>query len=133
MGQDAGELYRGARLAQATEWAGVHPEAINPLERVYLTASQAEMQRFEQEREAQRRRELEAAQKLAETEQHRATERGRMLRSIGGVAVLLLVAVIAAAALGNRARLTAQENAALADDNASVAATAVAVSELEAS
>ena len=133
VGRDAGELYRGARLAQATEWAGVHPEAINPLERVYLTASQAEMQRFEQEREAQRRRELEAAQKLAETEQHRATERGRMLRWIGGVAVLLLVAVIAAAALGNRARLTAQENAALADDNASVAATAVAVSELEAS
>ena len=132
LSRDPGELYRGARLAQATEWADTHTDALNPQEHVFLEASKAEAARVEQEREAQRQRELEAAQRVAETEHRRAAERGRMLRWIGAVAALLLVATVVAGLLGNQARRTAQENARLADDNANIAATAVAVSELEA-
>ena len=139
LGRDPGDLYRGARLAQAIEWAAVHPEAVNPLERAYLSTSQAEAQRIEREREAQRQRELDAARKLAETEKARAEEGQTAARKLRhrarymavATAGILCVAIIAVL-LWNQARLTSQENATLADDNANIAATAVAVSEMEA-
>ena len=59
--RDPGELYRGARLAQAVEWAEAHPDDLNALEREFLQASQAQAEREAVEREAQRQRELEAA------------------------------------------------------------------------
>jgi WD40 repeat protein/class 3 adenylate cyclase/energy-coupling factor transporter ATP-binding protein EcfA2 len=38
-GRDAGALYRGARLANAEEWAATHPDDPNLLEREFLLAS----------------------------------------------------------------------------------------------
>jgi WD40 repeat protein/DNA-binding SARP family transcriptional activator/tRNA A-37 threonylcarbamoyl transferase component Bud32 len=139
LGRDPGELYRGARLAQAAEWASAHTTALNAMEQEFLVASQTEAERAEAEREAQRQRELDAARKLAETEKARAEESRFAARKLQGraralafAAVGILVVALLAALQWNQARLTAQKNATLANDNANIAATAVAVSELEA-
>jgi hypothetical protein len=65
-------LYRGARLAQAREWAVTHDEEMNALECEFLEASIALSECEAAERESQRQRELEAAQRLAEAEKQRA-------------------------------------------------------------
>ncbi|MGD2158178.1 MAG: BTAD domain-containing putative transcriptional regulator, partial [Anaerolineales bacterium] len=70
--RDPGSLYRGARLAQASEWAEGHAEELNSLEREFLEASLSFERQEEAEREAQRQRELEAARALAESEKQRA-------------------------------------------------------------
>jgi len=72
LNRDAGELYRGARLAQTLEWTKENSGELNPLEREFLDASKEMLEREEAEREAQRQRELEVAQRLAETERQRA-------------------------------------------------------------
>jgi WD40 repeat protein/DNA-binding SARP family transcriptional activator len=72
LNRDAGELYRGTRLAQAQEWAKANAPQLNPLEREFLEAAQALLALEESEREARRRRELQAAQQLAEAETQRA-------------------------------------------------------------
>ncbi len=72
--RDPAELYRGARLASALDWATEHHEHPNALEREFLAAG-----REEAERESER--------------QHAANRRLRAL--LGGVAVLLAVAVVA--------------------------------------
>ena len=41
LGRDPGGLYRGTRLAQAVEWAAMHPQIVNALERDFLEASQS--------------------------------------------------------------------------------------------
>ncbi|KPK92041.1 MAG: hypothetical protein AMJ88_11885, partial [Anaerolineae bacterium SM23_ 63] len=56
LGRDPGELYRGSRLAQVSEWAEKQKEELNPLERSFLDASKDESDRREKEREARRRR-----------------------------------------------------------------------------
>jgi WD40 repeat protein/DNA-binding SARP family transcriptional activator len=99
LGRDPGALYRGAHLAQAREWAALHPKTLNAGERAFLDASIGQEQREEREREEQRQRELEAAQKLAETERARAEEqahsasrlqiRNRVITTIGSIAVIL--------------------------------------------
>ena len=71
---DAGALYRGARLAQAQEWAAANQGRLNEAERAFLAASLAQEQDEEQERERQRQRELAAAQELAEEQAERAKE-----------------------------------------------------------
>jgi LysM repeat protein len=43
--RDAGDLYRGARLAQALEWVKAHDTDMSQLEAEYLNASQAEQRR----------------------------------------------------------------------------------------
>ena len=75
LGGDAGALYRGARLAQAQEWAAANEGRLNDAERTFLAASVQQEQHEVLEREAQRPRELEAAQKLA-AEQAQRAERG---------------------------------------------------------
>jgi WD40 repeat protein/transcriptional regulator with XRE-family HTH domain len=93
---DPSELYRGARLAQASEWADTNDAHLNELERAFLAAS-IEREHFESlEREVQRQRELEAAQKLAETE-HRAASRLRQ-RAIYLTGAFMLAMVLAAIA-----------------------------------
>lgn len=99
LNRDPGELYRGARLAQAGEWAQSHAEEMNALERDFLAASQELARQREAEREAQRQRELEAAQKLAETEQRRAEEQGRANRRLRQRAVFLAGALVIAGLL----------------------------------
>ena len=109
LGREPGELYRGARLAQAVEWATTQSasrfDMPNRLEREFLEAAQAAVERVEREREAQRQRELEAAQRLAAVERQRAAVQRRMLRWLGVAAALLLIAAVAAGVLGNQRAL----------------------------
>ena len=88
--REAGDLYRGTRLAAAVEWAQAHPDALNASERAFLDASVAEAER-------ERRTQL------------RTNRRLRML--LGGVGLLLVGAVIAgvlALSEGGRARDSAR-------------------------
>lgn len=73
-GRDPEVLYRGVRLAQLIDWAQTHPEAVNQLEQDFIEASQALFEKVNIEREEQRQRELETAQRLAETERARAED-----------------------------------------------------------
>ncbi len=102
--RDPGELYGGARLAQASEWAEEHAGELNPVERAFLSASLDQARQREAEREAQRQRELEAARRLAEeqtrtvaAEKQRAAVQARATRRLRWLAVglgaLLLVAL----------------------------------------
>ena len=111
---EPGELYHGARLAAAQEWADAHPDQLNLLERDFLAASQARAQQAERQREAQRQRELEAAQMVAEAERQRAVEQARSARRLRSGALILagvsLVAVLLAFFAFN-ASATAQREA----------------------
>lgn len=94
LGRDASELYRGARLAQAREWADANTNRLNEAELAFLAASIEQAQHDEMERETQRQRELEAVQKLAETERQsilNLRSRNRVIITIGVVAIILAV------------------------------------------
>ncbi|HZD58285.1 MAG TPA: BTAD domain-containing putative transcriptional regulator [Anaerolineales bacterium] len=97
MGRDPGELYRGARLVRAGEWARRHIGEMAPFEREFLQASQDLSHRQEAEREARRQREIEAAQKLAQAEGQRAEVQARSNRRLRrlafGLALILVVAI----------------------------------------
>ena len=71
---DPAELYRGARLASALDWAASHDPELNELERAFLEESQAASER--------------------EAERQRRTNR-RLRTLLAGVGVLLAAAVIA--------------------------------------
>jgi WD40 repeat protein/transcriptional regulator with XRE-family HTH domain len=114
---DPVELYRGARLAQAREWASINEERLNVAERAFLTASIEQEEHDALDREAQRQRELEAAQKLAETEHHNAKQLRRRAVYLVGVLALAIIAALTAGVFANR-------NATLAGQNASIAQTA---------
>jgi WD40 repeat protein/class 3 adenylate cyclase len=108
LGREPGELYRGARLAAADEWAQEQQEALNPLERDFLAASREMAEREAAEREAQRQRELEAARALAAEQEKRAQEqarsagrlRRRALLLAGAMGVAVILAVVALFAFG---------------------------------
>jgi WD40 repeat protein len=70
--RDSGALYRGARLAQTLEWVDAHAEDLNIQEAAFLEASLAEQQAEREAEAARQRRELEAAQSLAEAQRQRA-------------------------------------------------------------
>ena len=92
--RDAGSVYRGARLAQAREWAILHPNSLNTGERAFIEASNELEQREQTEREAQRQRELEAAKHLAETKSQsemRLRARNRIISAVGVIALVLAV------------------------------------------
>jgi WD40 repeat protein/class 3 adenylate cyclase len=92
--RDEGVLYRGAQLAQAREWAALHANALNSAEKAFIEVSNALEQNEIAEREAQRQRELEAAQKLAETERRSVVNlrgRNRIITVIGSVALVLAI------------------------------------------
>lgn len=126
-------LYRGARLTQAREWASTHLDEMNDLEREFLHASIGLSEREVAEREAQRQRELEAAQKLAQTEKARAEEnvqsanrlriRNRIITTVGAVALALAI-------LASVFSLQSNQNATLAQSNLLAAQTAQAVAEV---
>ena len=105
--EDAGALYRGVRLAMALDWASEHEEDLIELTRSFLMTSQEVVEREEAEREAQRQRELETAQQLAEAQRLRAEEQAltaNKLRTwanylIGLVVIALLLAGAAAYAM----------------------------------
>jgi WD40 repeat protein/DNA-binding SARP family transcriptional activator len=66
-GRDAGELFRGARLAAALDWSDAHPDELNATERAFLDESRTASERS-----------------------HR-----RLRMGLAGVAALLVLAVIA--------------------------------------
>jgi WD40 repeat protein/DNA-binding SARP family transcriptional activator len=92
-GGDPAELYRGARLAAALDWAVEHEPELNELEREFLDESRAAS-----EREAERQRRT-----------------NRRLRSLlAGVGVLLALAVVAGV-IARSERQGAREAATVAD------------------
>jgi WD40 repeat protein/transcriptional regulator with XRE-family HTH domain len=124
-GQDPAELYRGARLAQAREWASANEKTLNVLEQSFLKASVEQEQQDTLEREAQRQRELEAAQEFAESQHRAAKQLRRRAVLLAGAFALALVFAGVALFLGNQARqneLRAQTQALSAQQNAKQAA-----------
>jgi WD40 repeat protein/class 3 adenylate cyclase len=114
---DPGALYRGAHLAQAREWATLHSNALNAEEKAFLEASSSLVQIEVAEREAQRERELAAAQELAETQRKAASRlriRNRIITTIGSIAVIL-------ALLAGMFGLQSNNNAGIAQNNAATA------------
>jgi WD40 repeat protein/class 3 adenylate cyclase len=141
MERDPSVLYRGARLAQAREFATASPNALNVLERAFLDASLTNEELEAHERQAQQARELAAAQKLAAEQQARAEEqtesnkrlRQRALFLVGALVLALLLAGLALL-LGdsaNRNALAAEQNAADAQANADAAQIARLAAEKE--
>ena len=107
-------LFRGARLTQAEEWLGTHQEELNELEREFLDASITWNEQEAAEREAQRQRELEAAQKLAESEKQRAEEQTSFVKQLSkraiyltGAFIVALLMALTALYFGSQARQTA--------------------------
>jgi WD40 repeat protein/class 3 adenylate cyclase len=125
LGHDTGALYRGAHLAQAREWAALHPRALNAKESTFLNASLEHAQHEQREREEGQQRELEAARKLAEAEKNRAEEqshsanrlriRNRVITAVGLLALLLAVVALVFGAQSNANAREAQTNAGIAD------------------
>jgi len=114
-GQDPAELYRGARLAQAREWALVNEERLNAAERAFLAASIDQEQHDALERESQRQRELEVALRLAKTEKaraeeqtHSATQLRRRAYYLMGAFVVALVMAVAAIFFGRQAQVSSR-------------------------
>lgn len=103
MEHDPGSLYRGARLAQALEWSENNPRQMNAQELTFLEASRQASERDMLEREAQRQRELEAAQKLAETQSTAARKLRRRAWLLSGAMALALLLATAAIFLGTQA------------------------------
>jgi serine/threonine protein kinase/WD40 repeat protein/DNA-binding winged helix-turn-helix (wHTH) protein len=80
-GRDHGDLYRGLRLQSALEWTDTQPDALSPMEREFVTAS-----------EDARQAEVEAERDQAERER-RSYKRLRGL--LVGVGLLLVIALVA--------------------------------------
>jgi WD40 repeat protein/serine/threonine protein kinase len=125
--QDEGALLRGAPLAEAENWLNQRQRDLNEAEREFIQASLALRERQAAEREAQLRRELDVAQKLAKEaearrqaeEQHaqeaqaRAQEQiraGHRLRWLALGLALFLVAAMGAAWFAFNQREIAQSN-----------------------
>jgi WD40 repeat protein/DNA-binding SARP family transcriptional activator len=125
--RDPGELYRGARLIQALEWAEAHPDDLNALERSFLQASRQQADQEAAERDAQRQRELEAAKKLAESEKsaaQRLRRRAWVLAGVLGLALLFAIATIWLAQIANGNAEQARANALQAQNEANTRSTA---------
>ncbi len=93
--RDAGALLRGKQLQEALLF-----EDLNPLEQEYIDASRAAEQLALQEKEAQQRRELEQAQKLAQEQQQRAeaeAQAARRARNFNYALIVILLLVIGGA------------------------------------
>lgn len=121
---DPAELYRGARLAQAREWALVNKERLNAVEQAFLTASVDQEQQATLERDAQRQRELETAQKLAETEKARAEDQVSSVKRLRRRGAFLAGALILAIVTAVFAGVFADRNRTLATSKAEIAGTA---------
>jgi WD40 repeat protein len=118
IGRDPGELYRGARLAQALEWIALpdHMEQLNPFEREYLLASQQFEAREAAEREAQRRQQLEAARQLAEAQRQKAEQQAQATRRLRRRAFYLTGALLALSVLAVVVLMLSFRNASLRDE-----------------
>jgi WD40 repeat protein len=102
--RDPSELYRGARLGQAAEWADKNLDALSALEETFLNVSIETANREQVEREVRRQRELKAARILAETQQQAATQLRKRALYLTGAFVLALIMFGVAMFQGSRAR-----------------------------
>lgn len=112
-GKEAGDLYRGLRLASALDWTADHAKELNDLEREFLSESRVASER--------------------ETERQRRTNR-RLRGLLAGLAVFLVIALVAGGlALVQRGQ--AREEARRAEREAGIATArelaAAAVANLE--
>ncbi len=114
LNREPDRLYRGARLTQVQEWAETRAGELNQLEREFLEDSLFWAQQEAAEREAQRQRELEAAQKLAESEKQRAEEQtsfaaqmSKRAMYLTGAFIVALIMAFTALYFGSQARETA--------------------------
>lgn len=118
---DDSVLLRGALLGEAEEWMAARQADMNTQERQFIQNSVALREKENAEREAQRQRELEAAQKLASEQQQRAEEQAAAAQKLRSRAWLLagalVIALLAAVLALNFARQST-ENARLAEQNA---------------
>jgi WD40 repeat protein/DNA-binding SARP family transcriptional activator len=89
-GSPDAELYRGARLAAALEWAAVHGGDLNPIERQFLEAGHAAAEH-----------ELRDQRERADREAH---ARRRLRRLLAGVVALLILATTAGTVAVNQRR-----------------------------
>lgn len=122
--RDADALYRGARLAQASEWSALNPNALNAQERMFLDASNTQAKWEEQEREEGRQREL-------DLQRQRADEQMQAARQLKRRAVFLTGALIIAGALAVAAVMFGQRSSQEARLSASRELAAAAVSNLD--
>ena len=114
-GRDTSFLLTGTRLEQFESWSTNTPVALTQDERAYLDTSIAERDRREIEEQSRQHRELENAQKLAETERQRAeeqTQSATQLRKrsyyLTGAFAIALVMAIAAIFFGNQAQTSSR-------------------------
>ena len=114
-GRDPGELYRGARLTGALDWAATHDTDLNELEREFLQAGRAAAER-----------EVADARRRAEREAHTSRRLRGLLAGLAGVLVLALVAGGLALILRGRA-----ERQALVADSRRLGAQALLEDELD--
>ncbi len=98
-GEDAGYLLRGARLDQYDGWLVKTSVSLTEEEKRFLAASFAARDARLGEEAVRRRRELETAQQLAETERQRAEEGETAARGLRRRALLLSGALVVAAVL----------------------------------
>jgi hypothetical protein len=113
-GRDPAELYRGARLVQTREWASANEASLNEQERAFLESSIKQEEHEMLEREAQRQRELEVAQKLAETQSFAARQLRRRAVYLIGILVFAIIAALTAGIFASRNLILAEQNALIA-------------------
>ena len=124
-------LYRGARLAQAREWVSLHRDEMNALEVEFLEASQTFAEQEAIEREAQRQRELEAAQKLVEAEHRRAEEQAHAAGQLRKRSMYLAGTLIAAVFMAIIAGILGWQGQAASRQSTSRELAAAAISNLD--
>lgn len=113
-------LYRGVRLAQAVAWRETNETELNDLERAFLDSSVSHERRTEEEEKERQRLELEAAQRLAETEKQRAeveqqraeeqTKAKTKFQRLSAVMVGLALVAFIAAGVAWKQQQTAERN-----------------------
>jgi WD40 repeat protein/energy-coupling factor transporter ATP-binding protein EcfA2 len=124
--EDPGFLLRDARLNQFAGWAENSTVALTQDESAFLQSSITAREARLEEEGARRRRELETAQQLAETEHARAEEQAQSAGRLRKRAALLAGALVVAAVLAIAAVFFANQSSQNADEalaNADLAAT----------
>jgi WD40 repeat protein/class 3 adenylate cyclase len=109
--RDPGSLYRGARLAQAVEWAASRSAELNAGEHAFLEAGREQADAEQYEREATQQRELAAAHALASAESRRAQEAAGSARRLRRRALLLAAVGVVAVVLAGFAVVARQDAA----------------------
>lgn len=131
-GRDEGALLRGAPLTEAEGWFTRRQTGLSQTEQAFIQAGLGLREQRAEEREQQRQRELEAAQKLAQTEKTRAEEHaqsaGRLRQRavwLAGALVIAAVLAVVAVIFGQNART--QESIAVSEAEQRAAAEAEAL------